>query len=147
MKIVETKNKQFEKIFENLISSKRSQSISKLKLVNQIIKNIKKKGDVALFNYTKKFDKININKKNIKITNKESSKLIRNLDKNVKKAIDVAYQRIYQFHKNQISSGFKFNDKKGNQLSYKFRSLKSIGIYVPGGTASYPSTLLMNAIR
>ena len=128
MKIVETKNKQFEKIFENLISSKRSQSISKLKLVNQIIKNIKKKGDVALFNYTKKFDKININKKNIKITNKESSKLIRNLDKNVKKAIDVAYQRIYQFHKNQISSGFKFNDKKGNQLSYKFRSLKSIGI-------------------
>ena len=101
MKIVETKNKQFEKIFENLISSKRSQSISKLKLVNQIIKNIKKKGDVALFNYTKKFDKININKKNIKITNKESSKLIRNLDKNVKKAIDVAYQRIYQFHKKQ----------------------------------------------
>ena len=146
MKIVETKNKQFEKIFENLISSKRSQSISKLKLVNQIIKNIRKKGDEALFNYTKKFDKININKKNIKITNKESSKLIRNLDKNVKKAIDVAYQRIYQFHKNQISSGFKFNDKKGNQLSYKFRSLKSIGIYVPGGTASYPSTLLMNAI-
>ena len=104
MKIVETKNKQFEKIFENLISSKRSQSISKLKLVNQIIKNIRKKGDEALFNYTKKFDKININKKNIKITNKESSKLIRNLDKNVKKAIDVAYQRIYQFHKNQISS-------------------------------------------
>ena len=49
MKIVETKNKQFEKIFENLISSKRSQSISKLKLVNQIIKNIKKKGDKALF--------------------------------------------------------------------------------------------------
>ena len=93
MKIVETKNKQFEKIFENLISSKRSQSISKLKLVNQIIKNIKKKGDVALFNYTKKFDKININKKNIKITNKESSKLIRNLDKNVKKAIDVAYPK------------------------------------------------------
>ena len=146
MKIVETKNKQFEKIFENLISSKRSQSISKLKLVNQIIKNIKKKGDVALFSYTKKFDKININKKNIKITNKESSKLIRNLDKNVKKAIDVAYQRIYQFHKKQISLGFKFNDKNGNQLSYKFRSLKSIGIYVPGGTASYPSTLLMNAI-
>ena len=102
MKIVETKNKQFEKIFENLISSKRSQSISKLKLVNQIIKNIKKKGDVALFNYTKKFDKININKKNIKITNKESSKLIRNLDKNVKKAIDVAYQRIYQFHKTKF---------------------------------------------
>ena len=106
MKIVETKNKHFEKIFENLISSKRSQSISKLKLVNQIIKNIKKKGDVALFSYTKKFDKININKKNIKITNKESSKLIRNLDKDVKKAIDVAYQRIYQFHKNQISFWF-----------------------------------------
>ena len=65
MKIVETKNKQCEKIFENLISSKRSQSISKLKLVNQIIKNIKKKGDVALFNYTKKFDKININKQSV----------------------------------------------------------------------------------
>ena len=139
------KNKHFEKIFENLISSKRSQSISKLKLVNQIIKNIKKKGDVALFNYTKKFDKININKKNIKITNKESSKLIRNLDKNVKKQSMLLIKEFINFTKTKFHLVLNLMIK-GNQLSYKFRSLKSIGIYVPGGTASYPSTLLMNAI-
>ena len=64
MRIIDTNNKQFEKNFNRLISLKRSQSVSKLKLVNQIIKNIKKKGDKALFGYSKKYDKVNINKKN-----------------------------------------------------------------------------------
>jgi len=146
MRIIDTNNKHFEKNFNRLISLKRSQSVSKLKLVNQIIKNIKKKGDKALFGYSKKYDKVNINKKNIKISNYEINKITKNLDKDVKKAIDVAFKRIYQFHKNQAMSGFVFKDKIGNQLSYKYKSLNSAGIYVPGGTASYPSTLLMNAI-
>ncbi|MAW01711.1 MAG: histidinol dehydrogenase [Candidatus Pelagibacter sp.] len=146
MRVIDTKSKQFEKNFSRLISSKRSQSVSKVKLVNQIINNIKKKGDKALFVYSKKYDKVNINKKNIKISNSEVNKIIKNLNNDVKKAINVAYKRIYQFHKNQAMTGYVFKDKIGNQLSYKYRSLNSIGIYVPGGTASYPSTLLMNAI-
>jgi len=70
----------------------------------------------------------------------------RNLDKKVKKSIDLSYKRIFEFHLKQKVKNIYYKDKLQNKLSYKYIPLDSVGIYVPGGTASYPSTVLMNAI-
>ena len=68
------------------------------------------------------------------------------IDKNLKNSIDIAFKRIKQFHSKQKFSSFKYKDKYKNELSYKFTPIEKIGVYVPGGTASYPSTVLMNCI-
>ncbi len=68
------------------------------------------------------------------------------VDKQLKKSIDIAFVRIKKFHSKQKFSSFKYKDKFKNELSYRFSPIDRVGVYVPGGTASYPSTVLMNCI-
>ena len=79
-------------------------------------------------------------------TSKQISKLIKSLDKKVKQAIDIAYNRIYKFHSLQKFKNISYTDKFKNKLEYKYLPIDSVAIYVPGSTASYPSSVLMNAI-
>tara|TARA_A100001011_G_scaffold397519_1_gene498764 strand:- start:4147 stop:5436 length:1290 start_codon:yes stop_codon:yes gene_type:complete len=146
MRILSTKNKSFHKTFDLIINSKRGQSNNNTAKVKKIINDIKRNGDFSLLKYTKKFDNINLTVNQINLSNNLKNKEIKKLDKKIKKSIDVAFDRITQFHKKQVFKGFQFKDKLGNQLGYKISPLDKVGIYVPGGTASYPSTLLMNSI-
>ena len=117
---------------------------AKIKL---IIKDIKKNGDLALIKYEKKFSKFkNISLKKIKLKKAEKNKIIKKLDKTTKASIDLAYERILNFHKKQKLSSFSFTDKFKNSFSYKSNAINKIGVYVPGGLASYPSSVLMNCI-
>ena len=68
------------------------------------------------------------------------------VDKKLKNSIDIAFQRIKQFHSRQTIKPYKYLDKFNNELSYEYSPIEKIGVYVPGGTASYPSTVLMNCI-
>ena len=109
------------------------------KIVNKIIRDIKKDKKKALLKYEKKFSKnteINVSKKKI-------NKIIKFLDPKVKKAIDYAYNRIYKFHYRQKNKNLFYKDNLGNKLFYKYVPIESVGIYVP---ANLPSTLLMNGI-
>ena len=110
--------------------------------VTSIIKDIKKNGDKALLKYEKRFNQNSI----IVPTSKQISKSIKSLDKKVKKAIDLAYNRIYKFHSLQKFKNISYVDKLKNKLEYKYLPIESVAIYVPGSTASYPSSVLMNAI-
>ena len=95
----------------------------------------------------KKFNKLRkFNKKNIAFTKFEIIKNIKKLDSKVKSSIDIAYNRILSFHKNQKSQDFKTQDKYKNIFSYRSNPLERVGVYVPGGSASYPSSVLMNCI-
>jgi len=114
--------------------------------VNRIIRNVKKNGDKAVLNYEKKFSKIKNKSNKIFFSSNEISKLSKKIDKNLKKAIDLAFNRIKKFHLKQKFSSFRFKDKYKNELSYRYSSIDKVGVYVPGGTASYPSTVLMNCI-
>jgi histidinol dehydrogenase len=112
-----------------------------------IIKDIKKNGDLALIKYEKKFSKFkNISIKNIKFTKKEKNLIIKRLNKKTKASIDLAYNRILNFHKKQKLSSFSFVDRYKNLFSYKSNPINKVGVYVPGGLASYPSSVLMNCI-
>jgi len=108
--------------------------------------NVKKNGDKALIKYEKKFSNIKSNSKNIKFLRPEINKISNSVEKELKKSIELAYNRIKKFHSKQKSLSFKYKDKFKNELSYKYTPIEKVGVYVPGGTASYPSTVLMNCI-
>ncbi len=118
----------------------------KVSAVSKIIKDVKKIGDKAVLNYEKKFSKIKNNSNRIIFSNKEINQISKKTDKKIKHAIDLAFNRIKRFHSKQKSLSFKYKDEYKNEFSYKYSSIEKVGVYVPGGTASYPSTVLMNCI-
>ena len=131
------------KIFLNkrkLIQKNKTPSVIK------IIDNVKKYGDKAVLNYEKKFSKVKTKTNKISFSNNELNFILKKTDKKIKLAIDLAFNRIKKFHSKQKFISFKLTDKYKNQLSYKYSALDKVGVYVPGGTASYPSTVLMNCI-
>ena len=142
MKILNSKSKNFDKLLENLLLQRKKKIQSDSVSVTNIIKDVKKNGDKALLKYEKRFNQNNI----IIPSTKQIKKSINSLDKKVKKAIDTAYNRIYKFHSLQKFKNISYTDKFKNKLEYKYVPLESVAIYVPGSTASYPSSVLMNAI-
>ena len=142
MKILNSKSKNFDKLLENLLLQIKKKIQSDSVSVTNIIKDVKKNGDKALLKYEKRFNQNNI----IIPSSKQIKKSINSLDKKVKKAIDTAYNRIYKFHSLQKFKNISYTDKLKNKLEYKYVPLESVAIYVPGSTASYPSSVLMNAI-
>ena len=142
MKILNSKSKNFDKLLENLLLQRKKKIQSDSVSVTNIIKDVKKNGDKALLKYEKRFNQNNI----IIPSSKQIKKSINSLDKKVKKAIDTAYNRIYKFHSLQKFKNISYTDKLKNKLQYKYVPLESVAIYVPGSTASYPSSVLMNAI-
>ena len=142
IKILDSKKNDFSSSLDNLLLKRKNKIKFNSSIVINIIRDIRKNGDKALIKYEKKFGKSSI----IFSRPKEIQKQIKNLDKKVKKSIDLAYSRIFQFHSKQKVKNIFYKDKLQNKLSYKYMPIDSVGIYVPGGTASYPSTVLMNAI-
>ena len=142
MKILNYKNKNFDKNLDSLLLQRKSKIQFNSVSVTSIIKDVKKNGDKAVLKYEKKFNQ------NVKIipNSKQISKSISSLNKKVKLAIDLAYERIYKFHSLQKFKNISYIDKFKNKLEYKFLPIDSVAIYVPGSTVSYPSSVLMNAI-
>ena len=139
--------KNFISKLEIILNRRREQDSRKYLLVKKIIKDIKKNKDKALIKYEKKFSNINnIKNKNIKFSKFEIDNVIKKLDKNIKKSIDLAFLRIYKFHKKQKFNSYSLTDNYNNTLKYTSTPIERVGVYVPGGTASYPSSVLMNCI-
>jgi len=142
MKSITIKSKNFDKSLESLLNQRRAKLKSSSVSVTNIIKDVKKNGDKALLKYEKRFNKNNV----IVPTSKQINNSIKFLDKKVKQAIDAAYNRIYKFHSLQKFKNISYTDRYKNKVDYKYVPLDSVAIYVPGSTASYPSSVLMNAI-
>jgi histidinol dehydrogenase len=142
MKILNSNNKSFDKVLDNILIKRKLKIKSSLISVTGIINDVKKNGDKALLKYEKKF---NLNKTIIPSA-KQISRSIKSLDKKVKKAIDLAYSRIYKFHSFQKFKNISYSDKFKNKLEYKYLPIESAAIYVPGSSASYPSSVLMSTI-
>ena len=142
MKILNSNNKSFDKVLDNILIKRKYKIKSSLISVTGIINDVKKNGDKALLKYEKKF---NLNKTIIPSA-KQILRSIKSLDKKVKKAIDLAYSRIYKFHSFQKFKNISYSDKFKNKLEYKYLPIESAAIYVPGSSASYPSSVLMSTI-
>ncbi len=146
LRILDSNKKDFEKRLYYFLNKRREVQKDKSKNVKLIVKEIKKNGDRSLIKYEKKFSKIKGNIKNLRFSKKEIETISKKTDPKLKKSIDLAYNRIKKFHTKQKQLSFRYKDQYKNILSYKYIPLESVGVYVPGGTASYPSTVLMNCI-
>ena len=142
MKVLNSNSKNFDKSLNILLLRRKNKIQSNLISVTKIIKDVKKNGDKAILKYEKRFNKNNV----IVPTSSQINSSTKLLDKKVKKAIDAAYNRIYKFHSLQKFKDISFMDKYKNRVNYKHVPLESVAIYVPGSTASYPSSVLMSAI-
>jgi histidinol dehydrogenase len=147
LKLIKSDQKNFLAKLDIILQKRKLQNpIIDLKTRN-IIQDIKKNKDVALIKYEKKYSKLkNISLNRIKFSSLEKKIIIKKLDKKIKKSIDLAFNRILNFHKRQKLSSYSFRDIFKNSFSYKSIALNRVGVYVPGGKASYPSSVLMNCI-
>ena len=142
IKVLDSKTKNFDETLNRLLSQRKKKIYLSSVSVTKIIKDVKKNGDKAILKYEKKFNKNNI----INPSSNQISRSIASLNIKVKKAIDLAYNRIYKFHSLQKFKNISYTDKFKNKLEYKYIPIESVAIYVPGSSVSYPSSVLMNAI-
>ena len=113
-------------------------------IVADILKNVKTNGDKALFEYCEKFDKAKLD--SLEVTEAEIEEAFNLVEPHFIEIIKTAAENIKDFHKNQIRTSFIINNKKGIVTGQKVTPIEKVGVYVPGGTAAYPSTVLMDTI-
>ena len=116
------------------------------KTVAEIIENIRTNGDKALFEYTLKFDKFNLNKDNIRVTRDEIDAAYKELDAEYVTVIKKAKENIREYHEKQVRQTFITTKPDGSILGQRIIPIASAGTYVPGGKAAYPSSVLMNIV-
>ena len=142
-----TNSKNFNKQLSSYLNIRKPNDSSKLKIVKKIISEVKKNKDQSLLKFEKKFSKSKkLNTKDLVFSKSEINKITKKLDIKTKNSINIAFKRIYNFHKNQKFKDFKVLDNYKNSLSYRSMPLEKVGVYVPGGIANYPSSVLMNCI-
>ena len=147
IKTLKSREKNFEKILNSFLKLRRGYSSKKITIVKKIINDVEMHGDKSLIKYEKKFNNLKtLKSNNLTFTKSEIKKSIKFLDRKVKNSIDLAYSRIFNFHKNQKFHKFKKKDKINNSFYYRSKPVEKVGVYVPGGKASYPSSVLMNCI-
>ena len=112
--------------------------------VSEIIKTVRAEGDAALFEYSKKFDKVELS--SLEVTQEEIDKAFSIVEPEFVEILKEAKENIYAFHSRQVRNSFLINEKDGVVIGQKVIPIEKVGLYVPGGTAAYPSSVLMNAI-
>lgn len=117
------------------------------RVVAQILADVRARGDEAVLEYTKKFDRIDAASINaLELTKAEMKAAYESLDPALRAALITARDRIESYHRRQLAEGWRYTEADGTQLGVKITPLDRVGLYVPGGKAAYPSSLLMNAV-
>ncbi len=147
VKILNTKQSDFQIKFDNLLK-KRDKDDEKIdKIVSKIIYDVRKNSDNALLRLTNKLDKSNFKKiKDLTVKDSEFEKCFKDLSSSTKFSLNKAISRIKSYHKKQMPKNIMYKDKEGVVLGGIWNPIESVGLYVPGGKAAYPSSLIMNAV-
>ncbi|MSO54621.1 MAG: histidinol dehydrogenase [Rhodospirillales bacterium] len=143
---LDVKNPDFERDFSAFLATKRELAADVDRDVTAILKDVRERGDVALIALTERFDGVRLEPSKIKVTDKEIEIAVQACDASVLDALRTAADRIGAYHRQQVPSDLDTVDAAGIRLGYRWTPLAAVGIYVPGGTAAYPSSVLMNAV-
>jgi len=144
--LLNSRNSNFEKDFKKLLSSKREDSLDIDLSVREIIEAIIENGDKALIDYTQKFDRVSLTSDNLRFTESEIEEQAAKVTDKDREALELAAARIEAYHKKQLPDNVFWTDESGVELGWRWSPVATAGLYVPGGLASYPSSVLMNAI-
>ncbi|WP_296714161.1 histidinol dehydrogenase [Rhodoblastus sp.] len=136
----------FGEKFEKLLHMKRETAEDVDAIVRDIIADVIARGDAALIDYSRRFDRIELTPETLRISRAEIEASVAACPKEQIAALELARDRIVAFHERQRPSDLRFTDDAGVELGWRWSAVESAGLYVPGGTASYPSSVLMNAI-
>jgi histidinol dehydrogenase len=144
MKIINNKKDAIQELkrISTRTSSEKNNEINAI--VEKILQEVKTYGDIAVEKYTRKFD--GFNPKPMQVSANVLKDAWDEIDSNLKHSLEVAHKRIKKFHEKEIPPSFTVEGEHGDKVQRKWRPVKKAGIYVPGGRAAYPSTVLMNAI-
>ena len=132
-------------ILSNLKSSLQTSS-SVSSTVKSIIEDIKKNGDKAVLKYVKKFENSKATIKNIKLSKQNLKRAYNSISRQDKEALKLAYKRIHYYHTKQKKSSYSYKDQLDTKFYVQWNPIDNVGLYIPGGMASYPSTVLMTSI-
>ena len=136
----------FEAAFATLLGQKREVSASVDAAVSKIIERVRRDGDRALVELSQEFDAVDLDKTGIAVTAAEVKTATASCSKETLAAIEFAHARITEHHQRQLPTDDRYRDALGVELGHRWTAVESAGLYVPGGLASYPSSVLMNAI-
>ena len=136
----------FEQRFSALIESARDTEDDVSRAAGEIIADVRARGDEALIELSARFDRVTLAADTLRVPFREIDEAYRNADAEVKDALSLAASRIEAYHQRQVPLDESFADASGARLGWRWTPLSSVGLYVPGGTASYPSSVLMNAV-
>lgn len=146
MKIIQLTNETKQNILENLLQRSPNQYDSYAGRVEEIIREVKNRKDAALFEYTEKFDKAKLTADTIKVTQEEIDEAYTLVDPSLIEVMRKAKENIWDYHSKQKQYSWFDSSPNGVILGQKVTALESVGVYVPGGKAAYPSSVLMNVI-
>jgi histidinol dehydrogenase len=136
----------FETRFGELLSAKREATEDVDAVVRAIVADVKARGDAALIDYTTKFDRVTPTPEKLRFTERELAAADSGVSPEVRAALALARDRIEAYHRKQMPEDVNRTDPIGVELGWRWTALESVGLYVPGGTAAYPSSVLMNAV-
>ncbi len=145
-KYLNCRDDDFEASFTALLAANRGAGEDVGAAVADIIRNVKENGDQALIDFTRRFDGFDPTMESLRVSSDELEHSVTSCDVATLEALTFAATRINDFHYRQLPANLDYKDKAGVRLGLSWKPIASVGLYVPGGTAAYPSSVLMNAI-
>ena len=139
-------DEKFSQIFSDFLKTRQQTNEELMGQVAKVIQEVKINKDAAVIEYTKKFDNIDLRSVGIFFQPKEIEESIGKIDLLDRKAIDLSVSRIMNFHKKQMPKNLNWKDELGIELGWVWKPIDRVGVYVPGGKASYPSSAIMNIV-
>ena len=136
----------FTERFAGFLAMKREVAADIEAATRAIVNDVATRGDAALIEATRKFDRLDLNAGGLRITAAEIDAAVKACDAATLQALEFARNRIESFHRQQLPKDERFTDALGVELGWRWSAIESVGLYVPGGTAAYPSSVLMNAV-
>lgn len=136
----------FEEDFVKLLGMKRESDADVDAAVADIIADVRNRGDEAVCDYTNRFDRLGIDASGMAVSAAEVDAAVAEIDADLLKSLELAAKRIRAYHEKQMPADERYTDESGVELGWRWRAVSAAGLYVPGGLASYPSSVLMNAI-
>src|SRR5215470_10587358 len=141
-----TRDPAFETGFRRLLEAKREDAADVDAAVAAIIEDVARRGDAALIDYTRRFDGVDLALSALRLNRREIAESAAAAPSDTVAALRLAAERIERFHRRQLPAAIDYIDETGVRLVARWRPIEAAGLYVPGGTAAYPSSVLMNAI-
>jgi len=136
----------FDRQFAAFLTAKRDKESAADQAAKDIVSTVQADGDLALFAYTERFDRFRVGPGSVRIRREEMAEALKKTPAAQREALELAAARIHAFHERQRPSDLEYRDEQGVGLGMRWTPLDSVGVYVPGGTAAYPSSLLMNVV-